>query len=167
MKKIMAAVVLIVFVGCVGMAQEGRSERTGSGYVFVAPGAIVESGDSAALWHFGAGGQGFVYKGIGLGAEIGYLAPGISMAEGIGIFSANGLYEFRQASIGRKIAPFVTAGYSMAFRGGSGGNALNLGGGINYWFRARQALRLEVRDYITPLEPNLHILTARIGLSFR
>ena len=41
--------------------------------------------------------------------------------------------------------PFVTVGYSLAFRT-STANLWNFGGGLNYWLRDRIALMAEVRD---------------------
>jgi len=166
MKRILVAALLMALIGRAGVAQERSGEKKSSAYVFAAPGAVVTSGASAGILHFGAGGQGLLYKGLGMGAEIGYLSPNGSLADGVGLLSVNGLYEFKQANAKRKVIPFVTAGYSLAFRYGAG-TAFNFGGGINYWFREKQALRLEVRDYVSPLEPNMHLLTGRIGISFR
>jgi hypothetical protein len=166
MKRILVAALLMALISCAGVAQERSDEKKSSGYVFAAPGAVVTSGAAVGILHFGAGGQGLLYKGLGMGAEIGYLSPNNSLADGVGLLSVNGLYEFKQANAKRKVIPFVTAGYSLAFRCGAS-TAFNFGGGINYWFREKQALRLEVRDYISPLEPNMHLLTGRIGISFR
>ena len=166
MKRILIVLFLMALMSCAGAAQERSDGNKGSAYVFVAPGAIVTSGEVAGVWHFGVGGEGLLYRGFGMGAELGFLSPGVSLSDGIGLLSVNGLYEFKHANTGRKVIPFVTAGYSMAFRGGVG-NALNFGGGISYWFRKKQALRLEVRDYVHCLEPHVHLLTGRIGISFR
>jgi len=166
MNRILMAALLMALISCAGVAQERSDEKKSSGYVFAAPGAVVTSGAAAGVLHFGAGGQGVLYKGLGMGAEIGYLSPNGSLAEGIGLASVNGLYEFKQANTKRKVIPFVTAGYSLAFRSGVF-SAFNFGGGINYWVRQKLALRLEARDYVSPSEPNAHLLTGRIGISFR
>lgn len=165
MIRIFAAGFLAALMAQGGMAQE-KSDNRGAGYVFVAPGAAVATGDAAGVLHFGVGGQGLLYKSFGIGGEIGYVSPNANIAAGVGLISINGLYQFGRASRDHKTVPFVTGGYSMAFRNGVA-NAVNFGGGLNYWFGSRKALLLELRDYISPLEPNVHILTGRIGLSFR
>ncbi|MBZ5497053.1 MAG: hypothetical protein LAP85_11675 [Acidobacteriia bacterium] len=50
------------------------------------------------------------------------------------MLSINGLYSFEKA--GAKIAPFITGGYSLLFRSGHL-NAMNFGGGVDYWFGKR------------------------------
>ncbi len=50
----------------------------------------------------------------------------------------------------------------------SGGtlNLFNLGGGVNYWFPPKLALRLELRDHIDPLDGPVHYWGVRFGLAF-
>ena len=99
--------------------------------------------------------------------EIGYLAPARSISEGVGILSANGSYHFLNGEPSQKLVPFVTGGYSLAFREGSA-NLFNFGGGVNYWFRERMGLRLEFRDHVIPDGNHSdHFLGFRIGLTFR
>lgn len=142
---------------------EGREYR-GQGYVFFAPGTIVGNGYSTAAVHFGGGGEGFLYKGIGLGAEGGYLTPWRNFGSGIGVASVNGSYHFNRD---RKLSPFISGGYSLAFRSDTA-NLFNLGGGVNYWFRDKVGLRLELRDHIySDRSSNTHYLAGRIGFSFR
>lgn len=166
MKRILAGTFCVFLVGHAAVAQVNGDEKRGAGYVFVAPGAAVTSAAAAGILHFGVGGQGLLYKGLGIGGEIGYMSPAAGLSEGVGLLSVNALYQFGRAGAGRKAVPFVTAGYSLAFRGGSV-NGLNLGGGLNYWFRDRKALLIEIRDYVSPAELGVHLLTCRIGLSFR
>lgn len=142
---------------------EGREHR-GQGYVFFAQGAIVGDGYSTATAHFGGGGEGFLYKGLGLGVEGGYLTPWQDFGSGIGVVSVNGSYHFNRD---RKLSSFVSGGYSLGFRSDTA-NLFNLGGGVNYWFGDKVGLRLEFRDHIySERESNEHYLSARIGLSFR
>ncbi len=165
MRKILTAGFLIVLAGAQCLAQEVRENR-GAGYIFVAPGAALASGESAGLLHFGVGGQGLLYRGLGMSGEVGYLAPTAGVQYGVGLASINGFYQFGRAGHGRKAVPFLTGGYSLAFRQGVA-NAINFGGGLNYWFGSRKALLLEIRDYLTLQEGNIHFVTCRIGLSFR
>ena len=143
---------------------EPAKRNSGQGYVFAAPGAAVAGTDAAAIIAFGGGADGSVYKGLGVGAELGFLGPMEYLREGVGLFSVNALYTFKTRN--PRLAPFVTGGYSLAFRGAVA-NGLNFGGGTHYWFSRRVGLRFEVRDHITPSYLEAHLLQARIGLAFR
>jgi hypothetical protein len=143
-------------------SQQAAQEHHGQGYGFFAPGAIVDEGYSLSTAHFGAGGEHLLYKGLGVGGEIGYLAPWRDFSLGIGILSVDGSYHFTRTN---KVSPFVTGGYSMAFREGHI-NLINFGGGVNYWFHDRMGIRLEFRDHISS-QYNIHYLSGRIGFSFR
>jgi hypothetical protein len=161
MRRWMWAVVwLVVAPGLV--AAQAANERRGQGYVFLAPVAVSDEGAVATV-HVGIGGEGLVSRGLGLGGEIGYLAPPGRLEAGVGLFSANGSYHFRR---GQKLVPFVTGGYSLLFRSGAAHGA-NFGGGINYWFRDRIGWRLEFRDQIADLDGPAHYVGFRIGLAFR
>jgi hypothetical protein len=113
-KALLIGVVLTMMTGLAN-AQAAREHR-GFGYGFGAPGASIGDGDATGTLHFGLGGERLVYKGLGAGGEVGYLGPMTEMSEGIGIGSANGSYHFRNATSSGKVEPFITGGYSLAFR---------------------------------------------------
>lgn len=144
-----------------------NQERRGHGYVFGAPGVISEGG--AAALHIGGGGERLLYKGFGLGFEIGALAPlrDLGVGESVGIGSIDAQYHFRNASQSGKVVPFVTGGYS-AFFFDRVGNGANFGGGVNYWFKERLGLRVEVRDQVPfNTDAYAHYVSFRFGLTFR
>src|SRR5215510_16403331 len=157
MKKAMIASSLMLLMFKTGFAQETKDG--GQGYVFFAPGMETPGGSGIA--HFGVGGE-VLFKGIGLGPEIGYLTPIRSFGNGIGVFSPNVSYHF----INGKVSPFLTGGYSLFFRSGHA-NGFNFGGGVNYWVSNRAALRFEFRDNVIPKYRDHHFLGFRAGLSFR
>ncbi|MCI0423655.1 MAG: porin family protein [Acidobacteria bacterium] len=163
MRRMMLILFVMTLAPAIGMAQTVKEHR-GQGYVFVAPGAVSSDGTTATL-HFGVGGEGLVYKGLGIGGEIGYVGPARGLQEGVGLFSANGSYHFRNASASGKLVPFVTGGYSLIFRDGTA-SGVNFGGGVNYWFRERVGLRLEFRDQVFA-DRTTHFYGFRIGLAFR
>ena len=165
MKRTLIVLWLCGLLPAVALGQE--TERVhGQGYFFVAPGAAVSThGGSLGLVHFGTGLEANIYKGLGIGGEIGYMAPYQYMSEGVGIFSLNGLYMFRRPG-SHKAIPFVTGGYTLAFRGWLAGS-LNLGGGIHYWFSRRCGLRFEFRDHISTQAWSDHLLQARIAFEIR
>ena len=162
--------VLAAIAQAESFASETESAKThrGQGYFFFSPGAVCLDGRCSQRVHFGGGGEGLVYKGLGLGAEVGLLAPWRSFSESIGMFSANGSYHFQRD---RKVSPFVTAGYSMGFREGHI-NLVNFGGGINWWMNDKVGLRLEFRDHIYSdshfsRTDRFHYLGGRIGIALR
>ena len=93
------------------------------------------------------GGEGILAGGLGVGGELGYLYPGSQFAAGIGLGSVNASYHFFKGPA--RWVPFVTGGYSLAFRS-DGTSLVNYGGGLNYSFRPRLGLRLEVRNHHHP-----------------
>ncbi len=162
MKKSSFAVLLLLVAPCQALAQP--SERAFLPFVFAAPGSI--SGGTTTL-HFGGGFETIFLKGIGAGAELGYLGPLSALDYGIGVLSLNGIYE--PLKRGRRVTPFVTGGYSLAFREGTG-NALNFGGGFNYWMRDGMALRVEFRDHLPMYAgsiENYHLWGLRIGITWK
>ena len=137
------------------------AQLRGQGYVFVAPGGT--SPQTRATVHFGAGGEALVHKGLGVGAELGYLAP--TDGDGFGLFSANASYHFLRSS-GQKLVPFVTGGYSLGF-GSETASFANFGLGLSYWFRSRMGLRVEFRDHVRSGDGTVHFWGFRLGLAFR
>ena len=159
-RSVLIACSLLVFAG-VGRAQESEPPRA-TANAFFGGGGLFANGHKSGTLQFGAGGEGRIYKGLGAGAEIGYLYPTESFTSGYGLLSTNGSYHFRTQST-PKLVPFVTAGYSLAFRDGHT-NLANFGGGVDYWFRDRTALRFEVRDHVWPGNTTAHFLMFRVGV---
>ncbi len=141
---------------------QDRLKYGGQGYAFVGFGAV---NTEESTLHFGGGGEVNLYKGLGFGVEAGYLAPTRYLGEGIGILSLDGQYTFNTGSPGR-LKPFLTGGYTLAFRGGHV-NAINFGGGVHYWFSRHAGLRLEFRDHVSPDLWNAHAWQGRVGFDFR
>lgn len=161
MRRLVMVVSALVLVQAAAFGQT-TSEPRAWGYGFGGVGGT--SGGSVATLHVGGGAEGLVYKGLGLGAEVGYLSPFEDPGDGIGILSTNVSYHFRPAS-NRKLVPFVTGGFSLGFRNGASGGG-NFGGGVQYWVRPRLGLRFEFRDHIFSSDTT-HLYGFRVGLSFR
>jgi len=165
MRRLPIVLCSLILLSTSALGEEADNRQSSRIYGVVAPGAVIAEGDSTGLLNFGAGGEWSFYKGIGLGTEIGYLAPYDYFGSGVGLFSLNGLYTFR-TSAGARFEPFITGGYSLLF--GSGHlNAVNFGAGTHYWFGKKVGLRLEVRDHVSPSYASEHLLQGRIGVSFR
>ena len=152
-----------------GEAQEEAAPPSrGQGYVFFAPGKGYPG--SVRTLHFGGGGEGVLYKGLAIGGDIGYLfVPEGGFGTGVGLLSASGSYHFRNIQSFKKLVPFVTAGYSLAFRSGTA-NLFHFGGGVTNWFTERVGFRMEFRDTVLPNFCGCgtgHMLQFRAGFAFR
>ena len=160
MRRFFAVVFFLILVQAAAFAQS-TGDRRGWGYAF--GGAGASGGDfSRSYFQFGGGGEALVNKGMGVGAEISYLAPFGSGGNGIGLFSGNTSYHFSRSS---KLVPFVTGGYSAAFKSGASHGG-NFGGGVHYWMSNHLGLRFEVRDHIFSSD-SPHLFQFRVGLSLR
>ena len=156
-RRIFVLSLLTVILSAAAQAQHSH------GYLFVAPGGISASGHTAMTVHLGAGGEGVLGKGIGIGAELGALGPRESFSDLVGLFSANGYYHFSRSG---KADPFLTGGYSLLFRF-EHANLANFGLGMNYWLVRRLGLKVEFRDHIRTSGATTHYWGIRVGPAFR
>jgi hypothetical protein len=166
MRLLIAASALLVAFPMVASAQTGKQHK-GEGFVFFGSGVTA---DGEGTVHFGGGGQGFVYRGLGLGAEIGYLAPWSSFNDGVAAGAVNLSYHLLPRSEDKKVEPFMTAGYLVYARAGVS-SGFNWGGGVSLWLGKRAGLRLEVRDQFdrghSDYFQSSHVIDFRVGLTFR
>ncbi len=150
-------------VAAPGVVRAADNRYSGDGFVFFSVdrprGASI-----AELLTVGGGGEGLLYKGLGINADLGYQFPRTEFSSGIGLASLNGCYHFVNREEPAKLVPFATAGYALAFRGGHA-NLFNYGGGINYWFTQHVGFRGEIRDYRA--QRGQWALAFRFGLAFR
>ena len=172
MKTLISTVPLLLALSLSALAQTSNSSR-GQGYLFFAPGVArgnsrlpsTEPGKTTrAAVHIGGGGEGFVYKGLGLGAEIGAVGPWSEFSEAFGLGSANLSYHFLPGASERKLEPFVSVGYTLFFRAGVT-HGVNAGVGINRWLNKHVALRFEVRDNVEG--GHGHLIGFRIGVTLK
>jgi opacity protein-like surface antigen len=160
-----AAIFLLAFIPTISFAQS-QSERRGWGYGFIALGGSAGDGSATAL-HYGGGGERLIYRGLGVGAELGNVTPTGDFGQGLGILSANMSYNFGGRQRSKKISPFVTGGYSLKFRDDEdSGGGLNLGAGVQYWASNRLGVRVEFRDHHF-FKGVLNFYGVRVGLAFR
>ena len=129
---------------------------------FAAGGATNNSRlPSGTTYQLGGGGESFIYKGFGVGAEIAAAGPATGFEYGVG--SVNFSYHLLPGLSERKLEPFVSAGYTFFLVNGvtSGANA---GAGVNWWLSKNLALRFELRDNF---EGRGDLIGFRIGMTFR
>lgn len=168
MKKQNLFVLMLVALMTTTVSAQSGNDSGGQGYVFAAPGALLVAGSSESTLHIGGGGEGFLTKGLALGGEVGYLTPFTSFSDGLGIASVNISAHFGRGDSDRKAIPYITGGYSLAFRSDTL-NMINFGGGVNYWVKDNLGVQFEIRDHtnIESLFVRVHFWQARIGLVFR
>jgi hypothetical protein len=95
-------------LGYAESAAAGRSEEhRGQAYVFFAPGAAFVDRNHTGTAHIGGGGEVLLYRGLGAGAEVGYVTPWRDFSAGIGMLSINGSYHFNRNS---RLSPFISGG---------------------------------------------------------
>jgi hypothetical protein len=167
MKNLILSALLVSVVGCAALAQTPlpqNKEHRGYGYTYIGPGVFTSPSES--LLHYGIGGEGLISGGLGVGIELGGFSRAEEFRDGFGVLSPNVSYHFLHASESRKLVPFVTGGYSLFFASGTA-NGVNVGGGVNYWFKERIGLRVEVRDYVAIPSDGFNLIGIRFGLTFR
>jgi hypothetical protein len=161
-----AALVILLLPGPATASAQLAGSTAVAPYTFVAPGGA--SFESMTL-HLGGGMEVIGRSGLGAGFELGYVGPiPDGFDYGIGVFSGNVVQHLGRPAA-RRIAPFVTGGYSLAFRSSSL-NLVNLGGGFNYWLREGMALRIEVRDHFRLASRHgysPHLWSIRVGATWR
>ena len=155
-------VIANMFVAGIG---KSSSERPLLPFIFAGPGGISRS---MGMLHLGTGWERIARTGFGAGGEITYVSfvPG-GFDGGMGIFSANAVYD--DVNSDRRFTPFFSGGYTLMLGGGIG-NAINFGGGFNYWSRNDLALRVEFRDHMPLYEgwiENVHMWSVRVGCTWK
>ncbi|MFL6276816.1 MAG: outer membrane beta-barrel protein [Blastocatellia bacterium] len=161
MRKLFVIILLMSAIPVTAFGQS-QSERRGWGYAFAGVGGTTGT-DSGALFTVGGGGERLLYRGFGIGGEIGYLSLSRRGSEGVGVGSVDLAYHFNHSG---KVAPFVTGGASAAFRSDVAAGGGNFGGGVQYWPKDHVGLRFEVRDHVFSSDAP-HLFTFRVGVTFR
>ncbi len=169
MNKLAMLICAGLLMPALARAQEVGPESHGHGYAFFAGGAATTFSCRSCTFgtiHVGGGGEATFYKGLGIGAEAGYLVPAEDTSSGLGLASLNAVYIFRGKGRSR-IEPFLTGGGTVGFAAGGAFGGINFGGGIQYWMRNRIGLRFEFRDHVPTQSLNSHLFEGRVGISFR
>ena len=173
MKTLIAKTALLLMVPALASAQNADHPYRGQGYFFFGWGTGTPSFfQHPLIVHGGGGGEGFLYKGLGFGAEAGYASWGGYYAKA---WTASGdfSYHFRRHARPGGVDPFVLGGISFVgptmVGGGRGSPAGNFGGGANLWLAKHAALRFEFRDIVgaTQFWSYSHYISFRVGMTFR
>jgi len=171
MKRLVAVFfALALFCSSAGAQNEEFKKPRRSGYFFIAPGAISLNVRqfSRPSFQIGGGFEGFIYRGLGIGMDIGGLRVG---AEGASqhwtaMMSLGAIYDF-QHTAKQKVCPFIAAGLTAIPQFDVAGG-YHLGGGVKYWFAEHYGMKVEFRFQARP--GNLRTyddVQARIGIAIR
>jgi hypothetical protein len=121
------------------IARTLSAQTLSSGFVFA--GATFGSHPMNGTGRFGVGLDFRLAPHFDLGGEVGTI-----IKNDVGMLgSANLSYHFNRQH--EDWDPFLVVGVSAGRFAGSGGAWMNLGGGVNYWFSRRAALRGEFKGY--------------------
>jgi hypothetical protein len=144
MTKSICIVLSLALIPALSFAQ---TEERGSVQIYSVTGVGRASGDNAQL-QIGGGVDALIHKGIGVGVEFVRNKERENLELGFNIFSANGSFHLLGGGASDKFDPFATGGYSRLLGPGVGVNALNFGGGFNYWLTNKVGMRFEFRDHV-------------------
>jgi len=183
MKKLIAiAIILLMAPASLSAQRDIYHPPKALGYGFIGSETLLT--DLAA----GFGGEGYIFKGLGLGAEVGGVGLTSDPNAELGVGSADVSYHFFNKKDRGSAAPFVTGGYTAFFghntHMGTGlwghkplmTSGFNVGGGIDLFASKHWGMRLDVRyhghggrilNYTHPEIDQLSFVAFRIGLTFR
>jgi hypothetical protein len=111
------------------------------------------------------GGSADVWRGLAVGADLGFFRFVERNSSAFGIGTANLGYRYVNRKKPGKFEPFVDTGLGLAFAGGEAASALSAGAGTYYWLKDRVGLRTEGRVYV--IARSEAIVMVRVGISFR
>jgi hypothetical protein len=163
MKLMFAALIALTIPG-LGQAQNGTREFSydGLGYGFASLGACQHQYFSAGA---GGGGEGFLWKGLSLGGELGVYSFPNDRSSGYGVAVLGPSYHFVDRKKPTKWDPYVTAKIlGIGFANGGVAGAAVLGGGVNYWFKERIGIQTGVQVHAIAEET---VVSFRAGVTFR
>jgi hypothetical protein len=167
MKKLIMAAALLIIIPVAAAAQNAAPAYRGQGYVLGGLGTVLGGLRHPLLEQFAFGGEGFIHKGVGLGAEATYLQSGYDGQSALWLGTVNVSYHFRRHAPKGGFDPFIIGGPGIVgpahkSEGGRGAIAGILGGGANWWFSKHTALRMEICN--VDAASNIFF---RVGLTFR
>jgi hypothetical protein len=165
---------LLLMVQSLASAQDADQKYRGQGYFFVGFGTGTAVYSPPLILEVGGGGERFLYKGLGVGAEAGIVKLTWNPWPGTAVTASGDLsYHFGRHARRGGVDPFVLGGASFVGptkgEGGRGSPAGNYGGGVNLWREKHVALRFEFRDVVgaTQFWPYPHYISWRVGVTFR
>jgi hypothetical protein len=178
MNRLTATTALVLVISTSTWAQSEAHAYRVQAYGFGAFGTGLDL-PHPLIEQLGFGGEGFLYKGLGVGGEAVWSHYNIfGSAQRAWIGSVGGSYHFRRHAPRGRADPFLIGG-PFAYRvtsayGQDVEMGWNFGGGVNLWVADHAALRFEVREHFNlggnlPLGQGVDFpaVAFRIGVTFR
>jgi hypothetical protein len=138
MKKLVITLAILMTFPFLVTAETENQHYRGQGYVITGLGTATGGYSHPFIVHFAGGGEGFLYKGLGIGGEAGianYADTYSSTRSNAVVASGDFSYHFGRRKA-RGVDAFLLAGPSFigpAQGRGRGSVAANFGGGTNLW----------------------------------
>jgi len=182
MKRIIMTALFLLMVLASVSAQDTDHPPRGQGYAFIGAGSRLMSPT------VGFGGEVYVYKGLGMGVEVGGAGLTGNSNKMTGVGSADLSYHFFPKKLLNNAAPFVAGGYTVFFghntHTGTGlwghkplaTSGFNVGGGVDVFATKHVGLRFDVRyhghggrilNYVFPNVDQFSFTAFRVGVTFR
>jgi hypothetical protein len=164
MKNTIISLMLLAVPGWLAAQDTPKPFRyNGNGYVFFSTGTCIHRYLNLGG---GVGGEGFLWRGLTLGGEIGYYRFPADRNAGYGLFTIGPGYHFVNRHTAAKWDPYVGVGLiGAAFAPGGFVGSGSMGGGVNYWFKERMGLQTGVQVQV--LNRSDAVIAFRVGLTFR
>lgn len=159
LKILQHVIAIVILVQCSYAHSQDAASPTIGAYFGTGVQTPNQTG-SAALQFGGQFAEAAPNRWSGVLFEGGYAGTWKNFRAGSGLLSINYLAQFATDKRFR-ILPIATGGYSRLF---GTGNAVNFGVGLDYRPKNTVAVRLEVRDYLSFTNPNVHNVALRLGI---
>ncbi len=152
-----------VSAALVAAEPEKAFRYNGNGYAFFSAGMCNHRYGNVGA---GGGGEGFLWRGLSLGADLGYYDFPGDGSPGYGVLTLGPSYHFVKRNQRRGVDPYLGTGIlGIAFHGREVVGMGTFVGGANYWFKDRLGLRTE--GQVQVLARSEIVFLFRVGLSFR
>lgn len=143
MKKLIAAIALLLTVPALVRAQDADHAIHGQAYFFVAS-IVTNSSYGIGSLNAGFGGELLLTRDWGVGAELGYVGDSEGSLLGMGSIDFNN--HFLTKKHHSMVEPFASGGLSLYFGERPINDGFNFGGGVNLWAANHLGLRFEIRE---------------------
>jgi hypothetical protein len=165
-KHVQFAISVLFFLALLSFSQSAIAQTSGPKPTYRIFGGVGFCGEGdCGIINGGFGAEYFIYKGLFIGSDLGYMGSVQGLAEGFGNLNVNGGYHFFDGSGSQKWVPYLSGGYTLFFRE-SAANLLNISAGTTYWMPSGKGIRLEVRDQIYNDYETYHYVSFNFGFVF-
>ncbi len=165
MKRFLMILSLAATLAASALAQPSDAYNAVGTIGFGFGGRADHGADFGKLMSFAGAGEGYVWKGLALGGDGQLVWPRDDSESYFGLLSIGPSYHFDNRENPRRVVPFVTGGYGLAFREGSL-SLYQMGGGVTWWPKARVGLRFEYR-YFDNTRDEFQMNQLRFSVAFR